>query len=215
METKKNLISSKEIVFLYIIFIVGILGHLLPQIKDYMIALTPITLLITGTVVLFYSYKTSNGKFLIWTILTYIITFALEVIGVKSGLVFGEYSYGSSLGFKVFEVPLIIGFNWVFVILGSISISLIITDKKVLIVLLSALISLIFDFVLEPVAIKLNYWQWNEGVIPIQNFVAWFVIAFLAASIFMTMQINVKSKASIHYLLIQYVFFLILLFFYR
>jgi putative membrane protein len=51
----------------------------------------------------------------------------LEVVGVKTGLIFGEYKYGSTLGIKLFEVPLIIGFNWVFVILGSISISRLIT----------------------------------------------------------------------------------------
>ncbi|HEX9252724.1 MAG TPA: carotenoid biosynthesis protein, partial [Ignavibacteriaceae bacterium] len=127
MEAKKIIVSNKEIVFLYIIFFVGIIGHLYDPLQNLMLLLTPATLLLTGVVVLLYSYKTSKNKFLLWVVLTYVITFLLEVKGVKTGLIFGEYKYGSTLGIKLFDVPLIIGFNWVFVILGSISISRLIT----------------------------------------------------------------------------------------
>ena len=34
-----------------------------------------------------------------------LIGFVIEVIGVKTGYVFGSYSYGDSLGFKILEVP--------------------------------------------------------------------------------------------------------------
>jgi putative membrane protein len=214
METKNIIISNKEIVFLYIIFFVGIIGHLYGPLHKLMIYLTPATLFLTGLIVLIYSYKTSANKFLLWAVLTYFITFILEVVGVKTGLIFGEYKYGSTLGIKIFEVPLIIGFNWVFVILGSISISRLMTSNIFLSAIISAFISLMFDLILEPIAVKLDYWTWAEGIIPLQNYLAWFVIALISALGFSFLKVKVISKISLHYLLVQFVFFIILLIFY-
>jgi bisanhydrobacterioruberin hydratase len=215
METKKILISNKEIVFLYIIFFVGIIGHLTAQLRDLMLLLTPATLLLTGLIVLFFAYKTSANKFLLWVALTYVFTFILEVVGVKTGVIFGEYNYGPTLGVKLLAVPLIIGFNWVLVILGSISISRLITQNFFLSALITALIALIFDLILEPVAIRLNYWTWNDGIIPIKNYVTWFLIALISALAFSYFKVDVRSKISLHYLLVQFLFFVILLIFYR
>jgi len=215
MEAKKIIISNKEIAFLYTIFSVGIVGHLYDPLRNLMLLLTPATLLLTGVIVLFYSHKSSTNNFLLWAAITYIITFILEVVGVKTGLIFGEYNYGLTLGVKLFEVPLIIGFNWVFVILGSISISRIITTNLYLGSLISAFIAFVFDLILEPIAIKLDYWTWAEGIIPLQNYLAWFVIALISAWGFGYFKIKVTSKISLHYLFVQFIFFVILLIFYR
>ena len=213
MEAKKIIVSNKEITFLYIIFFVGIVGHLFGPLRNLMLLLTPATLLLTGLIVLFYSYKSSTNNFLLWAAFTYIITFLLEVIGVKTGMIFGEYNYGSTLGIKLFDVPLIIGFNWVFVILGSIAISRIMTGNIFLSSIISAFIAFIFDLILEPIAIKLDYWSWSEGIIPIQNYLAWFVIAFIASVFFLKLNLKLRSDISIHYFFIQLVFFIILLIF--
>ena len=214
MEAKKIITSKKEIVFLYIIFLVGIVGHIYTPLQNLMIALTPSTLLLTGIIVLYFSNKTSVNNFLLWVLITYLITFVLEVIGVKTGYIFGEYSYGLALGIKLYEVPLIIGFNWVLVILGSISFSKLITSNTIISSIISAIISFIFDLILEPIAIKLDYWNWAGVVIPTQNYIAWFLISFLAALAFNFLKINITSKISMHYLLVQYLFFMALLLFY-
>ena len=41
-----------------------------------------------------------------------LIGFIFEIIGVKTGLIFGHYKYCNGLGTKVFDVPLIISLNW-------------------------------------------------------------------------------------------------------
>lgn len=208
MERSQNIKKYKEEYFLYLIFTVGIIGHLVDQLIPIMLYLTPFTLLLTGSVVLYKSYKSSNKLFLYWIIITYLITFSLEVIGVKTGLIFGEYLYGETLGLKLFDVPLIIGFNWVFVILGAISIARIISKNNLVVSLIAALIAVIFDFILEPVAIKLDYWQWSENIIPLQNYAAWFLIAFFSSFLYEQFKIKTDSKISIHYLIIQFIFFL-------
>lgn len=208
MERTQNLKKYKEEYFLYLIFTVGIIGHLIDPLLPIMLYLTPFTLLLTTSVVLYKSYKSSGKLFLYWIIITYVITFFLEVLGVKTGIVFGEYLYGSTLGLKLLEVPLIIGFNWVFVILGAISTAKLITKNNLIVSLIAAAIAVIFDFILEPVAIKLDYWQWSDNIIPLQNYAAWFVIAFFSSFFYTKLKVTIESKISIHYLSIQFVFFL-------
>lgn len=213
MEGKK-LLTERNLLFLYIImFSVGVAGHLVEQLKGLIIPLTPFTLLFLGAVTVLSSAESINKNFLIWFVITYIITFILEAVGVKTGMIFGEYAYGSTLGVKLFEVPLIIGFNWVLVILGSMVLASKFTSNIYLAALITGITSVIFDIILEPVAISLDYWQWSGGAIPLQNYIAWFVISFLSALFYKMMKIEYKSLSPVHYLTAQAVFFIILLIF--
>lgn len=214
MERKKTLKLSKEEIFLYLIYTVGVIGHL-TNVLNYMKLLTPLTLLLTGGVVLFSTIKNSKNNFIIWAIITYIITFSLEVIGVKSGIIFGSYWYGETLGTKFLNVPLIIGFNWIMVILGAILLAEYIFKNKILITITASLLATIFDFFLEPTAIKLGYWNWSDISVPLQNYFAWFVISLLFTILYFKMETKVKTDLPIKFFLTQLIFFLILFGFMR
>lgn len=213
MEGKKNIITKYSTKFLFIIFAVGISGHINPGTRDLMLLLTPITLFITMSVVFYSLLCESNRKLILWFLITYIFTFITEVVGVKTGIVFGNYLYGSTLGLKVFGVPLIIGLNWVFVILGAITLSQKVTSDKNLVAFITALIAVAFDIVLEPVAIKLDYWNWQNGTIPLQNYLAWFAISFIIAWLFNKMNLHIKTDLPKIYLMVQTIFFFSLLIF--
>lgn len=215
MERKKTLKFSKEEIFLFLIYTVGVIGHLTNALLGYMIFLTPFTLLLTGGVVLFSTINNSKNNFTIWAIITYIITFSLEVIGVKSGMIFGSYWYGDILGIKFLNVPLIIGFNWIMVILGAILLTEKFLNNKVLISLTASLLATIFDYFLEPTAIKLGYWNWFDTTVPIQNYIAWFMISLLFTILYIKMNIKVKTTLPIKFFLTQFIFFLILFAFRR
>lgn len=210
MEKQKNLNIKYPILFLYIIFCVGIAGHLIQVTQIIMLFLTPITLLISGTVVLFFSLAEEKNKLLLWVVFTYLATFFLEAMGVATGAIFGFYKYGETLGLSFLNVPVIIGFNWVLVILGSIAISSLITNKSLLRSLITALLAVGFDYILEPIAIKLDYWQWEQNVIPLKNYAAWFLIAFISSIIFFKVGVKFTPAISRHYFFIQLIFFIIL-----
>lgn len=210
MERTKNSKLSKEEIFLYLIYTVGVIGHLTPSLIIYMKLLTPLTLLLTGGLVLLTTIQSSKGNFIIWAVVTYIITFSLEVIGVKTGLIFGSYWYGDTLGLKFLEVPLIIGFNWIMVILGVILLSKKIFNNKILLTISAALLATLFDFFLEPTAIKLNYWNWSDVMVPLQNYIAWFFISLLFTILYFIMKIKIKSDLPIKFFLTQLLFFIIL-----
>lgn len=210
MEIKKIIVKYKESFLIFLMFFGGLTGHLFPMTKTFMLILTPYTLLFLGVLVLYHTNKTAESNFLLWITITYLFTFLIEVIGVKTGLVFGDYVYGKSLGFKVLDVPLIIGLNWTLVILGSIVFVKLFINDIFISSFLASLIAVIFDFVMEPVAVKLDYWSWTYNIIPLQNYLAWFILAFISSAIFNLLKIKIGSKLPVTYVIAQLVFFITL-----
>lgn len=213
IKKKRSLSTKYSIYFLLIIYAVGIAGHVYSGSRNLMVELTPFTLLLTSGVVLVNLFFSENIKLFSWIGIVFLVTFIAEVIGVKTGLIFGDYFYGDVLGFKYFEVPLIIGLNWVLIILGAIKIAEENTKNKTGIVFVAGLIALLFDITLEPTAMHLNYWQWTGGAIPLQNYIAWVLITIVAALLFIAMKVRIKSRLPKYYLFIQFFFFLALLIF--
>lgn len=208
----KNYLRKYSAWFLLVIYAVGVVGHLYDKTIPLMLTLTPFTLLL-GAILILYSEITKNKFIVMWFLLSYLITFIIEVVGVKSKLIFGDYYYGNVLGTQLFDVPLIIGINWVMVVLGAISVAQRLFNKKLLVVISAGAISTLFDFILEPVAVKLGYWVWFNNQIPVQNYFAWFFISSIISILFLSMKIIVKKSLAEKYLYIQCVFFVILNFY--
>ncbi len=213
MEGKKNFLKNKDVLavlFLVIIFSVGIAGHLISSLKPLMTGLTPWTLLICGGVVFYSVIRSDSPNFILWFFTTYVVTFIIEAAGVNTGMIFGEYSYGEVLGPGIFGTPLIIGLNWVFVLTGLIILSEKLFYKTSLLVIFSAALAVVFDYFMEPVAVKLAYWIWLGGDIPFQNYAAWYFTALIAAVLFRIFKVKVNSFVPVYYVAIQFIFFLIL-----
>ena len=145
---------------------------------------------------------------LVWIAATSTITFILEAVGVHTGAVFGDYSYGDVLGFSLFSVPLVIGFNWVLVVLGGLRAVQNLPGWAA--VPSAAGITVIFDWILEPLAIRLGYWSWNWDGVPLQNYLAWFIISMFAAALFRMLKLRLDSRLPLYYLVIQASFFIAL-----
>ena len=74
-----------------------------------------------------------------------------------------------------------------------------------------ATLAVLFDWLIEPVAVKLGYWQWNgDGSIPLYNYICWVTISVLLLGIFHYLKFNKRNKFAINLLLIQMMFFLLL-----
>ncbi|MCX8010823.1 MAG: carotenoid biosynthesis protein [Ignavibacteria bacterium] len=205
MEGQKNKLENALLITLYLMFIVGIFGHIFDSTRPIMLKLTPFSLLLFSLIVIYPDI--GNKKILSWFIITFITTITIEIIGVKTGLIFGNYRYGDVLGLKVFDVPIIIGLNWTVIIFGAFNIALKISKNNFIIPILVGLLALIFDLALEPIAMKLNYWHWNNLSVPIQNYIAWFLIAVVFSIAFQIIKSFSKSNLSVNYYFIQLIFF--------
>jgi putative membrane protein len=146
-----------------------------------MTAMTPWFLLVCGLAVIWPSIRTSGKRFLLWGAAVYVVTFFLEALGVATGLVFGEYRYGPTLGLAAFGVPLVIAFNWAVVVFGAVSMAGRRKRSDFMVAVMTGVVATMFDWIMEPVAIQLDYWTWAGGYIPLQNYLAWFLIATASA----------------------------------
>ncbi len=174
---------------LAVLFAVGAAGHAVAHTLPWMLVLTPGFLLMTSAAVAAPSLAADGRRFVLWAAGAYALTFAAEAVGVATGAVFGEYGYGPTLGWKLLGVPVIIAFNWVMVVNGAVCIAGRIlasragAGRRFALPLLAGTIAVAFDWVMEPAAIRLDYWTWAGGGIPLQNYAAWFVLAAVLAAV--------------------------------
>lgn len=108
------------------------------------------------------------------------ISFFIEWYGVNTGLPFGSYAYTDVLQPKLYGVPVAITFAWFVVTSSSLVVSKYFGGSGFSIAFISGALILATDVLLEPFASFVNsYWQWESFRIPIQNFLAWFVLGYL------------------------------------
>jgi putative membrane protein len=122
-------------------------------------------------------------------------------------MIFGEYHYETTLGFKILNVPPVIGINWLLLVycVGS---SFCRVSKPIYFkVLYGALLMTMFDFLAEPIAIRLNMWSWAEGTPPLQNYIGWFITAAFLLTLFHTLQFRKDNPIALWLLILQICFF--------
>lgn len=199
------------IAILAILYAVGVLG-LLVNIHPQFVYLTPVNLLVSVGLVLG-SHPHWKRSHIFFCILCFLCGFLSEVMGVQTGIIFGEYAYGEVLGFKIWDTPLMIGINWLMLVYASsVTANQLLGDKVSAIAkaLVAAVGMVILDILIEPVAIVYGFWEWEAEHIPLQNYLAWFVIAFVLCWLFQKMIGNAKNKVGVALFILQFVFFAIL-----
>jgi putative membrane protein len=86
--------------------------------------IAPAILASAGLLILFHKPCFNAKTIIIFSVIA-ILAFIVEALGVKTGNIFGQYSYGNNLGPAVAGTPLLISVNWLMLIYCSI----IITDR--------------------------------------------------------------------------------------
>lgn len=113
----------------------------------------------------------------------------IETIGVMTGFPYSSFYYLDSLGIKVFSTtPIVLLLTFSPLVFGAIYYATKITNNKYKIFLSAVLFLVIFDLILDPVAVALNYWVWdNPGTyysIPFLNYLGWIFTASIVVGIY-------------------------------
>ncbi len=210
MNKWQKFISEKEMPINFIRFYaVGLLLFALPFTRDFFVTITSLTLLLV-IVAIFMFHKDWNLKTIILFIFISISSFWLEMEGVKTGKIFGNYEYDNGLGIKLGETPLIIGLNWLFLVYATQSIAAEITKNKIIRIILGALLMIMFDIVVEFVAPAMQMWHFSTFYPPVINFTTWFVAALVFHSGMVLLNINVENRPARMLFWIQTGFFILI-----
>jgi len=197
--------------WLFLVHVAGCIG--LVYAYDFFIVYTPVNLLLTAVLLL------ASHERMVWQVpATFAVAaFAgwfIEVVGVNSGYIFGEYAYGRTLGFQFVGVPLLIGLNWATLVLAGLQVARhhLIISSRWLAALAVALILLVLDVLMEFSAPKLGFWSFYNGndEIPypgLHNFVGWAVVGYVLAYLAHPYLSRGINRVALFYLVMQFVFF--------
>ncbi len=193
--------------FLILFFLVGIAGFLIPETRLFFVQLTPLALLLSAVVlILFHAPRMDLGIAAIFLII-FFISFMAEAIGVSTGVIFGEYTYGKGLGIKILKTPVLIGLNWFMLVYCTKVIADRISSNKTVRLLVAPLLMVGYDLLLEQAAPLLDMWSWAGGKIPPQNYAAWFLLAFLFHLLIRKYTPDFKNPLAAPVFIIQFLFF--------
>ncbi|MEQ8477820.1 carotenoid biosynthesis protein [Fulvivirga sp.] len=202
---QKNL-KPIVIIILWVFHITAVIGVTL-GFKDWFISKTPITLtLMFISLIIYYPIKQIRYWFI--GFILFAGGFIAEWIGVHYGILFGDYHYGNNLGFKLDGIPLMIGVNWSILVLITGVISNHISSRIVTRATTGAVLMVFLDFFMETSAPIFDFWIWDIGYAPLQNYIAWFGVALLLQFIFQISKITGDLAISLHLYGAQLIFFI-------
>ncbi len=195
---------------LVVVYIVGIIG-IAYNVDERFVLLTPINLLLS----LGLAFWTHPGQYSpLWKLaaICFFTGILVEIAGVQTGLIFGDYQYGRVLGPKIWGTPLMIGVNWAMLVYcaGSV-VNRLIPDLNIWIkAALGAMLMTLLDVLIEPVAMELDFWNWENNIIPLQNYIAWFFVALPLLVAYFKLLGKTSNKVAILLFILQFLFFGIL-----
>jgi putative membrane protein len=201
--------SNQIAIFLIWLFhISGVVGILIGY-EQWFLTKTPLNL---GAcfLILLWAWPLKHFRDALIIGLWFLIGMTAEWVGVKTGWPFGTYYYGDNLGAKFDGIPYMIGINWAMLTMLTAAMLRKVTKLWVK-AAAGAILMVALDFLIEPLSGSFDFWHWEGGDIPIRNYVAWFVIAFVMHLFYPLLKEKGNEQFSIQLYLAQVFFFSVLL----
>lgn len=176
-----------------------------------LVAFTP--MILVGTLfLLIWALRFRTPAIYAWLLGSYLLGYWIEVAGVNTGVIFGVYTYGPVFGPQWLNTPLLIGVNWALLAwCTGVTINTIgsVWSPAARMCAGATLMTLV-DALLEPVAMVLDYWDWEYGVIPWRNYLSWWLTSAVMQWGFVKYLPLIKHPVAVVGLAAQVVFFVAL-----
>jgi putative membrane protein len=141
-----------------------------------------------------------------WLVLLALSIFAIgiEALSITTGFPYGFFTYGDKMGWQLAElVPWTVPFAWIPLVVGAFTVASLVAKKAWLRTCLAVLILLIADLLLDPVAVKLGFWQYatpgSYFGVPLSNFAGWVLSGLVGvAALYWALRGKVPTKSAAH-----------------
>ncbi|RKU18107.1 hypothetical protein C6500_13890 [Candidatus Poribacteria bacterium] len=216
---RQGRIKKLKIGALYLLLGAGGLWHVLGVFQETMRVLASPIMIGLGVWLFWECWRIyprhERSKFAIASIGIVVLSFGIEWLGVRTGQIFGSYLYGQTLQPSIGDVPISIGSAWFVMLVASTAVAQKIAPKSLAdgfrfkIASLVALLMVCFDLLMEPAAVKLDYWTWMNDRIPLRNYLAWFGLSFIFAIIGLHTGLfrRVLPRIAVHFYFSQLIYF--------
>jgi len=212
-------VNKLKIGALYLLLGAGGLWHVLSVFQEIMRVLASPIMIGLGAWLFWECWRVyprrERAKFFIVSIGIVVVSFGIEWLGVQTGQIFGSYLYGQTLQPTIGGVPISIGFAWFVMLIASTAVAQKIAPKSLTpgfgfkIAFLVALLMVCFDLLMEPAAVKLYYWTWLNGDIPLRNYLMWFGLSFIfvAIGLYTGLFRRLLPRIAVHFYFAQLIYF--------
>ena len=202
-------LKTFAILWITLVHFFGILGvYFLP---NWFLPATP-SIILVSAVVVFLRYEKFRQSRLIAFITIVVVSFFVEVYGVQTGNLFGTYTYGDNLGWKLFGVPLIIGVNWVALLMVAqqLTTHYIGINNRFFSAVSVGFLMTTFDLLLEVLAPQFDFWSFTHmNYAPVENFIGWFGVSF-CFGLYSYSHFRNQNRTAVLYGIAQLLFFMVL-----
>lgn len=205
---KRPEVKRYAIALIIVLHLAGFVGMNIME-PEVFAGLTPFNLLLSAALIIL-GHNGSARSILTLFLITFFLGYAVELLGTQTGFPFGNYSYGSNLGPKLIGVPVIIGVNWFLMVMGSGFLLKVLSKNFLIQVIGAALIMMLVDLAIEPVAPVLDFWSWADGEAPLLNYIGWFFTALIMQFAFFKLIEQSRNILALTYFIAVTAFFILL-----
>lgn len=119
-----------------------------------------------------------------------VVGFAAEVLGLHTGVPFGNYRYGTTLGVELLGVPLVVALAWAMLAWPAALVARRLVAGPITRVLVGAWALASWDLFLDPQMVAAGAWRWADpnphlpGVrdVPLTNYAGWLLVAVVISA---------------------------------
>lgn len=195
-------------IYLAVVHLAGAIG--LVYFPELFLPLTPLNLLMSALLVL--GCAPFSYKLLFAFLFVALSGWSVEWLGVETGLVFGDYTYGEGLGIKVKDVPLTIGLNWgiLVYVCSQWAIQMFKVKRRLIGAAVVATLMVTLDLLMEYAAPAVDFWTFDGGYAGLLNYIGWWIVSFILASLVYPAMTSTENRSAPIFYLIQIIFFAVL-----
>jgi putative membrane protein len=206
---KNKKLKAFAILWITLVHFFGIIGvYFLP---DWFLPATPLVILVSAIVVILRYEKYRQSRIVAFIVIAF-LAYLIEVYGVQTGNLFGTYTYGNNLGWKLFGVPIIIGVNWAALLMVSqqLTTHYIGINNRFFSAVSVGVLMTMFDLLLEVLAPQFEFWSFTHlNYAPLQNFIGWFGVSF-CFGLYTYSHFRNQNRTAVLYGIAQLLFFMVL-----
>lgn len=149
-------------------------------------ALTVATVLVFAVTSAMHAWLSSGSRRLAWLLAVGVLGFTAEIIGVHTGVPFGDYRYTGGLGPTVAGVPVVVGLAWMMMAQPAACVAERMSPGRIRI-LVAAVALASWDVFLDPQMVDARHWRWQHphphlpgiGDVPLSNFGGWLLVSLV------------------------------------
>lgn len=165
--------------------------------------------ILLGAVIVAFYHRGEAKRTVFTFLLVAFLGWFVEMLGVKTGAIFGVYTYGETLGIKALGVPFVVGIHWaVLIYLAYAATSMLPANNRRMAA--AAGLIVIYDIFLEPAASRLGMWHFERNDVPFQNYVSWFLLSYLLLNLVRRSKLEYTNSMATPIFAMQLIFLLLL-----